>query len=72
MISFALCSMLFSFLNVLFLTLLCVLLFNLVKVAGMPLLWKRAASSAYHLLFRCLLGCVCSSFPLVFGTGFGF
>ena len=45
----------FQFLNVLILTLLCVQLFNLVKLTEFPSVWERAAYSAYHLLFRCLL-----------------
>ena len=52
------------FLNVLILTLLCVLLFELVKLTELPPVWERTANSAYHLLFRCLLTYVCSSFPL--------
>ena len=60
------------FLNVLILTLLRVLLFNLVKLYELPPVWERAANSAYHLLFRCLLRYVCSSFPLMFRTSFGF
>ena len=44
-----------KFLNVLILTLLCVQLFILVKLIKLPPVWKRAANSAYHLLFRCLL-----------------
>ena len=35
-----------SLFNVLILTLLCVQLFNLVKVTELPLLWERAANSA--------------------------
>ena len=61
-----------QFLNVLILTLLCVLLFNLVKLTEMQPVWERAANSAYHLLFRCLFRYVCSSFPLMFRTSFGF
>ena len=61
-----------QFLNVLILTLLCVLLFNLVKVTEFPPVWERATNSAYHLLFRCLLRYVCSPFPLMFRTSFGF
>ena len=61
-----------QFLNVLILTLLYVLLFNLVKVTELSPVWDRAANSAYHGLFRCMSRCVCPSFPLVFGTGFGF
>ena len=57
-----------QFLKVLILTLLCVLLFNLVKLTELPPVWKRAANSAYHLLFRCLLRYVYSSFPLMFRT----
>ena len=59
-------------LGVLILTLLCILLFDSVKVTELPPVWEGAAGSAYHLLFRCLLIYVCSSFPLMFGTGFGF
>ena len=61
-----------QFLNVLILTLLCVLLVNSVKLTELPPIWERAASSAYHLLFRCLLRYVCSSFPLMFRTSFTF
>ena len=61
-----------QFLNVLFLSLLCVLLFNLVKLTELSPVWKRAANSAYDLLFRCLLRYVRSSFPLMFRTSFGF
>ena len=61
-----------QFLNVLILTFLCILFFNLVKLTELPPVWERAANSAYHLLFRCLLRCVCSSFPLMFRTSFGF
>ena len=43
-----------QFLNVLILTLLCAILFNLVKLTELPPVWERAANSAYHLLFRCL------------------
>ena len=39
-----------QFLNVLILTLLCVLLFNLVKLTELPLVWERAANSAYHVI----------------------
>ena len=48
-----------QFLNVLVLTLLCVLLFNSVKVTELPPVWVRDANSAYHLLFRCVLRYVC-------------
>ena len=41
-----------QFLNVLMLTLLCVLLFNLVKLTELPIVSERASNSAYHLLFR--------------------
>ena len=58
------------FLKVLILTLLYVLLFNLVKLTELPPVWERAANSAYHLLFRCLLRYVCSFF--MFRTSFGF
>ena len=58
--------------NVLILTLLCSLLFNLVELTELPPVWERAANSAYHLLFRCLLRHVCLSFPLMFMTSFGF
>ena len=61
-----------QFLNVLILTLLCVLLFNLVQLTELPPEWERAANSAYHLLFRYLLRYVCSFFPLMFRTSFGF
>ena len=36
-------------LNVLILTLLCVLLFNLVKLTELPPVLEKAASSTYHL-----------------------
>ena len=52
-----------QFLNVLSLTILCVQLFNSVKVTELPSVWERAANLAYHLLFRCLLRNVCLSFP---------
>ena len=48
------------FLNALILTLLCALLFNLVKLTELPPVWVRAANSAYHMLYRCLLRYVCS------------
>ena len=38
-----------SILNVLILTILCVQLFNSVKVTELPPVWVRAANSAYHL-----------------------
>ena len=60
------------FLNFLILTILCVLLFYLVRSIGLPTVLERAADSAYHLLFRCLLRYVCSSFPSMFRTNFGF
>ena len=41
----------FQFLNVLILTLLCVLLFNLVKVIEFPPVWERAADESR--LFIC-------------------
>ena len=41
-----------QFLNVLILTFLCVLLFNLVKLTEMPPVCERAAIPACHLLFR--------------------
>ena len=44
-----------QFLNVLVLTLLCFLLFNLVKLTELPPVWERAANSAYHLLFLLLV-----------------
>ena len=53
-------------LNVLILTPLHVRLFNSVNVTELQPLWERAAKSAYHLLFRCLLRYVCPSFPLTF------
>ena len=52
-----------QFLNVLILTLLCVLLFNSVKVTELPPDWERAANSAYRLLFRCVIRYVCPIFP---------
>ena len=63
------CCSVFKCLNF---TLLCVLLFNLMKLTELPPVWQRASSSAYHLLFRCLLRYVCSSFHLMFRTRFGF
>ena len=54
------------------LTFLFVLLFNLMKFTELPPVWERAANSAYHLLIRCLLRYVLSSFPLMFSTSFGF
>ena len=60
------------FLNALISTLLGVLLFNLVKLTELPPGWERAANSAYHLLFHCLLRYVCSYFPLMFRTSFRF
>ena len=51
-------------LNVLILTLLCVLLFNLVKLTELPPIWERAANSAYHLLFGWLVGCFGFNGPL--------
>ena len=44
----------------------------LVKLTELPPIWERAANSAYHLLFRCLLRYVCSSFSLMFRTSFGY
>ena len=70
-VSFVLCSVLFSK-NALILTLRCVLLFNLVKLTELPSVWESAANSAYHLLFRCLVRYICSFFPLIFRTSFGF
>ena len=61
-----------KFLHVLTLSFLCVLLFNLVMFNELPSAWEGAVNSAYHLLFRCLLRYVCSSFPLMFMTSFGF
>ena len=52
-----------QFLNVLILTLLCVLLFNLVKVTELSPVWKRAANSAYNLLFRCIVKICLYTFP---------
>ena len=43
-----------QFSNVLISKLLCVLLFNLVKLTELPPVWERAANSVYYLLFRCL------------------
>ena len=54
------------FLNVLNLTLLCVLSFNLVKLTELPPVWERAAS-VISLFVK-----ICSSFPLMFRTSFGF
>ena len=64
----------FQLLNVLILTLLCVQLFNSVKVTEteLPPVWERAANLAYHLLFLSLLRYVCSFFPMMFKTNFGF
>ena len=61
-----------QFLNDLILALLCVLLFNLVKLTELPRVRERAANSACRLLIRCLLRYVCSSFPLMFRISFGF
>ena len=61
-----------QFLNVLILTLLCVQFIYSAMVTGLPPVWERAANSAYHLRFCCLLGYICLSFPLMFGIGFGF
>ena len=61
-----------KFLNVLILTLLYVLLFNLLMLTELPPVPERAANSAYYLLFCYLLRYVCSSFPLMFRTSFGF
>ena len=61
-----------QFLNVLILTLLYVLLFNLVMVTELPPVWERVANSAYHLLFYCVLRYVCPFFPLMFRTNFEF
>lgn len=44
---------------------------NLSKTIVLPPVWERAAYSAYHLWYCCLLGCVCPSFPLVFGWFLG-
>ena len=63
------CCSVFKFFNF---TLLCVLLFNLVMLTELPAVWERAVKLAYHLLFRCLLRYVCSSFLLMFRTSFGF
>ena len=43
-----------QFSNILILTLLCVLLFNLVKLTELPSVWERATYSAYQLLFTWL------------------
>ena len=59
-------------LNVLIVTLLYVQMVYSVKVTELPPFLERAANSAYHLLFRCLLRYVCPSFPLMFRTSFGF
>ena len=61
-----------QFLNVLILTLLCVLLFYLVKLTDLPSVWERAAYSDSHLHFYCLLKYVCLSFPLMSMASFGF
>ena len=60
-----------QFLNVFILTLLCVQFIYSTQVTELPPVWERAANSAYHLLFCCLLRYVCPSFPLMFGMGFG-
>ena len=52
-----------QFINILILTLLCVLLFNSVKVTELPPVWERAANLAYHLLFHSVLRYNCTSFP---------
>ena len=62
------------FLNGLVLTRLCVLLYNLVKLTELPLVWERAANSAYHRCYFviCLLRYVGPSFPLMYRRSFGF
>ena len=55
-----------------YLTLLCVQFIHSVKVTELPPVLERAANSAYHLLFCCLLRYVCPSFRLMFGLSFGF
>ena len=52
-----------QFLDVLILTLLCVQLFNSVKVAELPPAWERAANSAYHLLFSLFVKIYLFIFP---------
>ena len=61
-----------QFLFFLILTVMCILLFNLVKVTELPPVWKRAVNSAHHLLFLCVLRYVCPAFPMMFRTSFGF
>ena len=39
---------------------------------GLPPVWERAADSACHLQFCCLLRCVGHLFPLMFRTSFEF
>ena len=43
-----------------------------VCLTELPPVWERAANSAYHLLFRCLLRYVCSCFPMMFRTSVRF
>ena len=43
-----------------------------VKLTELPSVWERATNPAYHMLFRCLLRYICSSFSLIFRTNFGF
>ena len=53
-------------------TLLFVLLFELIKATELPPVLGRAANSANHLLFRCMLRNVCLSFPWMFRNRFRF
>ena len=72
MVSFVLCSVCSFFKCFKFNTSVCpiILLFNL--VTELPSVSERAANSANHLLFRCLLRYVCSSFPLMLRISFEF
>ena len=66
------CSVIFNFKMFSF-KLFCVSnLFISSVVTELSPVWKRAANSAYHLQFCCLLRYVCPSFHLMFGMGFGF
>ena len=47
-----------QFLNVLILTLLCNILFNLVKLTELPSVWERAAYSAYDMSVHPSLLCL--------------
>ena len=51
-----------QFLNVLTSTLLCVQLFNSVKITELPPVWERVANSAYHVM-SLFIGICLSIFP---------